>query len=170
MDEVVIYLFCRNARPVKGGERMAEVEIVGFTGTQQGMNPVQAGRVIALLMELRPEVVVHGDCVGADADFDELMQSLKREGVAVRVEIRPGVDAQGKSPARAYTKTANTVHQAKPYMKRNEDIVRQCDVLIAAPAQDKMAVRSGTWATVRRALKMQKPVYVVMRNGDVELL
>lgn len=144
---------------------MDEVEIVGFTGSQSGMSDEQAAAVMDLLMKLRPQTVVHGDCVGADADFDELISLFKQEGVSVRVEIRPGVDAYGRSPARAYTKSANTIHQAKPYMVRNEDIVKQCDVLIAAPSSSKEVNRSGTWATVRRAVKAKKPVYLVFKDG-----
>ncbi len=48
-----------------------------------------------------------------------------------------------------------------PYMKRNDLIVAESDTLTAFPAQPDERLRSGTWATVRRARKSGVPVDVV---------
>jgi hypothetical protein len=140
---------------------------VGFTGTKNGMTDEQAKTVMEILMSEKPTTVVHGDCIGADADFDELVAGFKAQGVKVSIEIRPGTNENGASPLRAYTANANTVHAPKPYMKRNADIVRQCDLLIACPKEDYEKQRSGTWATVRRAWAANKPVYLVLPKGSV---
>ena len=50
----------------------------------------------------------------------------------------------------------------KPYLKRNEDIVNKCDVLIACPIdKNKEILRSGTWATIRKARKLNKTIYLL---------
>jgi hypothetical protein len=44
------------------------------------------------------------------------------------------------------------------YMKRNDELVAQCDVLLAFPRSAKEELRSGTWATIRRARKAGKEI------------
>lgn len=44
------------------------------------------------------------------------------------------------------------------YMKRNDAIVEHSDVLVAFPKTDEEELRSGTWATIRRARKAGVPV------------
>jgi predicted Rossmann fold nucleotide-binding protein DprA/Smf involved in DNA uptake len=44
------------------------------------------------------------------------------------------------------------------YMKRNDELVAQCDVLLAFPRSAEEELRSGTWATIRRARKAGKEV------------
>lgn len=51
--------------------------VIGFTGTRHGMTNAQRDTVLKLLSEkLTPSSAVHGDCVGADADFDAICTSL----------------------------------------------------------------------------------------------
>lgn len=44
------------------------------------------------------------------------------------------------------------------YMKRNDALVAHCDVLLAFPPTAQEQLRSGTWATIRRARKAGKEV------------
>ncbi|MGN6107396.1 MAG: hypothetical protein ACTHU0_19965, partial [Kofleriaceae bacterium] len=46
---------------------------VGFTGTQRGMTPQQRERVWELVRD-RQFYAHHGDCVGADAEFDDIVR------------------------------------------------------------------------------------------------
>jgi len=57
--------------------------------------------------------------------------------------------------------------KAKPYLARNQDIVDETEVLIAVPAQKKEIVRSGTWATIRRARKAGRLIYFIFPDGRV---
>ena len=54
--------------------------VIGFTGTRNGMSEKQTERVREILSicreELRYLCVMHGDCVGADADFDALAKDV----------------------------------------------------------------------------------------------
>ena len=46
------------------------------------------------------------------------------------------------------------------YMKRNDALVRACDILLAFPKTAKEELRSGTWATVRRGRKAGRDVRI----------
>ena len=134
---------------------------VGFTGTRRGMTTPQFSKVAHILAKLRKAgfaVLVHGDCVGADAEA---------HGEAVRlaldIEKRPSnLDAQ-----RARTKGGKTVAAPEPPLDRNKKIVDDVDCLIAAPAEPEEQQRSGTWATIRYARATGKPVFLVKPDGVV---
>ena len=49
----------------------------------------------------------------------------------------------------------------KPYLERNHDIVDNSDVLIATPKESVEQIRSGTWATIRYAKKLNKPIMIM---------
>lgn len=53
--------------------------------------------------------------------------------------------------------------------KINRDIVAETDELIATPKGFQEERRSGTWATVRYALKARKPVTVIWPDGAASL-
>jgi hypothetical protein len=44
---------------------------LGFTGTQRGMTAHQQERVRALLRAYKPDLFIHGGCVGADDQADQ---------------------------------------------------------------------------------------------------
>lgn len=50
---------------------------IGFTGTREGMSPAQVSSVREILERASPESVSHGDCVGADEDFDRISEDLR---------------------------------------------------------------------------------------------
>lgn len=139
--------------------------VIGFTGTRQGMTDAQKRVVKDLIEELRPTRVVHGDCVGADADFHDLV----REGYnpVVEIMLRPGHNKQGESPTRAHC-DEDIVCAPRYYLDRDEDIVLDLiddGVLIATPSGMNEVLRSGTWTTIRKARKHHVLQYIVGPNG-----
>jgi hypothetical protein len=50
-------------------------------------------------------------------------------------------------------------------LERNTEIVKACDVLIATPKEQDEVLRSGTWATIRRARKYDKKLAVIFPDG-----
>lgn len=54
---------------------------------------------------------------------------------------------------------------AESYMLRNDLLVAECDVLIAVPETAEEVMRSGTWATVRRARDAGREVRLRPRDG-----
>lgn len=143
------------------------VPTVGFTGTSIGMTGPQRLAVSALLDGFE-FAARHGDCVGADDQFDLIVRGKpglrsininpsnvrgKRAWCASRGELSPSMFVR--------------VHREAPPLVRNWDIVGGSTVMIAAPRQPNMIVRSGTWTTVRNARQVGCPVAIALPNGSV---
>ena len=124
--------------------------IVGFTGTRQGMNDFQKSQVQQFLSGLVSTEVHHGDCLGADEDFDAIAYQR-----GLKIVIHPPEN----STHRAWCSDGEVL-KPKPYIVRNHDIVDACDVLLACPSGPEV-VRSGTWATIRYAKKQGKNVIII---------
>lgn len=60
---------------------------------------------------------------------------------------------------------ADVVHEPRPPLERNRDVVDASDVLLACPGGMAEEQRSGTWATIRYARKAGKPVVIVWPDG-----
>lgn len=132
---------------------------IGFTGTRNGLTERQISSLAEILARYSSITVHHGDCVGADEDFNAMAQF-----VALKIVIHPPTN----KVFRAYC-VGDELRDEKPYLERNHDIVDECDVLIACPSgAENIKIRSGTWATVRYARKQGKPVIVINPNGDID--
>ena len=133
---------------------------VAFTGTRDGMSPAQRTLVEKLLVEIAPSSVVHGDCVGADADFHDIAK-----GLGLTVYVYPGsIDEQ-----RAHCEGAVAVSEPMWPTDRNPLIVEAAEVLIACPSGRKELRRgSGTWATVRHARRIGRRHLMVYPDGGVD--
>ncbi|MDA8745234.1 hypothetical protein N9N28_11420 [Rubripirellula amarantea] len=129
---------------------------IGFTGSRNGMTKEQKDYIGELLKQLAPTEAHHGDCVGADADFHAICVEL---GVAV--VVHPPSNA--KSRARCIPVSAT--RPPLPYLQRNQYIVRSSAALIAAVSGPER-VRSGTWATIRFARKLRRPILLVHADGQ----
>jgi len=144
--------------------------IIGFTGTRQGLSAWQR---ILLFSELRAyaradfEITTgftavgatpefhHGGCVGADAEAHQMARTLGYRIVVHWPENRKH-EANLSGPFVSAGR--------KPYLIRNEDIVKACDLLIATPLTDKEQLRSGTWSTIRMARRLGKRCLIINRN------
>ena len=126
--------------------------VIGFTGTQQGMNYKQRNSVLMYLRSIKFDEVHHGDCIGADQDFHHLVLRYFPE---IRVIGHPPV-----IPAKRAFCIFSEERAPKPYLDRNRQIVAECDLLIACPKETTEQTRSGTWATVRYARQAKKQVQV----------
>lgn len=134
--------------------------IVGFTGTQRGMNRSQRDGLHRLLTSWHSagDVFRHGDCTGADAEAHDIAKEC-----GYIVVIHPPI----KEFKRAFCQGADLVLTPKEYLERNHDIVDACDVLLAAPGENKEQLRSGTWATMRYAKKNSRKTLTFMPDGNV---
>lgn len=138
--------------------------IIGFTGTRAGMSHEQIVTVIKILMRIfgaslfqRP-MALHGDCVGADADFDALCR-----GLGMPTTCRPCT----LEKLRAYTPAAVIAEPTAPMM-RNKDIVDDADVMIACPLTEEPIPHSGTWATIGFSEKKKVDLHIVYPDGRHE--
>lgn len=135
---------------------------IGFTGTQRGMTKVQRDRLWELVQH-RQFYFHHGDCVGADAEADEI---VRRATGLYGVIMHPCTLAD----LRAFCTPRyphDVVRDPKKPLERDDDIVLESECLIAASKTRGPVLRSGTWATIRRAVAERRPVCVLYPDGGL---
>jgi hypothetical protein len=130
---------------------------IGFTGTQRGMSPAQ---IVALTDMLRARFKEgnkfhHGDCIGADQQASEIARTIGYE-----IHCHPPVNES----KRAFTEY-DAVYEAEDYLIRNANIVHSADALIGTPNNFKNVTKSGTWWTIRRAMKAHLPIHIIYPDG-----
>lgn len=128
--------------------------IVGFTGTQRGMNDLQTSSLQAQLIYLEPEWGHHGMCVGGDDEFNDICHEL-----GIRTHGHPPVNT--RLMARCMV---DEISDPEEYLVRNHDIVDVVDVLFVAPRTDQEVMRSGTWATYRYAQTVGRRIILLHRD------
>ena len=135
---------------------------LGISGTQVGMTEKQAIACIYLFSQLKDDADFyhHGDCIGVDAEFHELICRMHPEGAGNIVIHPPDNDSK-----RAFCE-ARHMRDPKPYLDRNRDIVSESDIMFIIPKEETEQFRgSGTWATFRYTKKAGKPLFLIYPNG-----
>ncbi len=130
---------------------------LGFSGTRYGMTDEQFRAVGHLVADIKATHYHHGDCIGADAQFHNLVLPLGEI-----IIHPPAVDY-----CRAHCTMASAWMPSLPFLERNRAIVDASDALIAAPHERVEQQRGGTWSTLRYAREIGKPLYLVLPNGLV---
>lgn len=133
------------------------IDIVGFTGSREGMSDQQIDQVARWFKDGVKELH-HGDCIGADA-----LAHLMAKNTGIRVVTHPPID----ETYRAFCKDFDSSYEPTKYGIRNQRIVDKTDALIATPSGPERMRGSGTWWAVRMARKANKPLFVVMPDGSV---
>jgi hypothetical protein len=124
------------------------------------MSGPQSYRVEDLIVDtIRPDVAVHGDCVGADAEFHSICMLL---GIPIIIYPPENPDL------RAFCKGAAKVMPAMPYLDRNRAMVDLSHTTLAAPDSMKERLRSGTWATVRYTRYENHALYIAFPDGTTK--
>ncbi len=127
---------------------------IGFTGTRESMTERQCREVETLLRSLNAAELHHGDCRGADAQAHTIAEVME-----MRTVSHPPIDDRMRAHC-----LADETRDPREYLARNKDIVDDTDVLIACPDGPERQ-RSGTWSTVRYALRKKRYTIVVMPEG-----
>jgi hypothetical protein len=133
--------------------------IIGFTGTQRGMTEKQWSTLFHLLRARAPGEFHEGDCIGADSQAAWLARYC---GFRV-IGHPPTIDAK-----RAFF-PADEWRPAAPYLVRNNKIVQASQEMIATPGEFTEQLRSGTWATIRYARRVGRPLHVIYPDGLVTM-
>ena len=137
--------------------------ILSFSGTRDGMTHKQMETVRRLIAEIAPTQVIHGDAIGSDEQFHQLVEIHRKIfNVSITIKIYPS----DREHQRAYCE-GDTIMPQMPPLERNQLIAKDGDKLLACPKEMSMVLRSGTWTTIRKAKMFGKIVYVVLPNGDV---
>lgn len=133
---------------------------MGITGTRNGATTAQSVVLISVLFEMEPEEVHHGNCVGVDDLFVTLARDLVDDVIIVS---HPPKDAKLESRFQS-----DIVLPRQDYLDRNKSIVDSVDYMVGVPSGSREALRSGTWATIRYAKKVGRPLMVVYPDGSKE--
>lgn len=136
---------------------------VGFTGTRLGMTLPQLRAFQLTVCDIDTHDLVisefhHGDCVGADTQAHDFMQTVRK----VEVHIHPPID-----PKHRAWNHADVLYDPQKYHTRNRAIMRRADVAIACPENMKWRPGSGTWGTIVYARQRQKPLALIYPDGTV---
>ncbi len=132
------------------------MQILGFSGTRQGMSVQQKNVVKEFLNTLQFDAVAHGDCIGADSEFHDIVENLFMG--SKQILIFPPI----KTQYRAY-KVGDGIHKPKSYYERNRNIVDNSICLLATPKSG--IVTGGTWYTINYALKRASKVFIIYPSG-----
>ncbi len=142
---------------------------IGFTGTRRGMTHQQRKAVRSILDRYESgQFCHHGDCVGADAEFHSIAQHAGHF-----VIIHPPESNQYRAWSKfdyviAPENPRDSILPVAPYMVRNRAIVDASDLMIATPWESEERNSGGTWATVRMARAVRKPIAIVWPSGRIE--
>jgi hypothetical protein len=134
----------------------------GFSGTQDGMTVSQLVAIDSLIPVLShaPYKITTwhiGDCVGADAEFHEIVT-----GHGCYTVGHPPI----KRDKRAFLKY-DELWPEYEYLVRNQHIVDCASRMVFGPGQMREQRRSGTWSTKRKAERKGIPFEIVLPDGTI---
>lgn len=132
---------------------------MGFSGSQEGMTPAQLAAVRAEVYRVEPAAADHGDCIGADKQFDDIIEG-------VPWQVYKTLHPSNIRKKRAYCK-GHSLREPLPPLERNMNIVRETGYLVATPKEPQEVLRSGTGSTIRRARKYGNPYVVIGPDGSI---
>ncbi len=132
---------------------------IGFTGNRKGLNPEQSEQIIKILNNYSNIIVSHGDCIGSDTDFHNICVKYKESNPDKKIQIH--IFPPDKSVLKAFNK-GDMIMNPKPYLERNLDIILNSSILIGCPIdKNKEELHSGTWSTIRKAIKHKLQIYIL---------
>lgn len=134
--------------------------IVSVSGTREGASDAQLLALAETLLHYKEThgsnvELHHGDCLGVDVQAAEVAAIMKYEVVS---------HPPTKNNMRAFH-DSDVIMPTKGYLERDRDLAELCDVLIAMPLVHDVNAESGTWYTIRHAMRINKDVIVIDRDG-----
>jgi hypothetical protein len=136
---------------------------VGFTGTRKETSCDQHSALCRFVQTFTNVTEWHhGACVGADAESVGVAWAHAK--TARRIAHPP---SKVGLVSREALDLSDVVLPPLPYLERNHAIVEAADILIACPKGPEQWQGSGTWATVRYARKLKKPIVIIWPDGKV---
>jgi len=143
---------------------------IGFTGNKLGMTNRQMKVFKILMVNLLTDINTfhHGGCIGSDKQAHEILFEIRNNkslnltypfNEVIRIIVHPANNPVYRADLTLGNK--DEMLEEKPPLERDMDIARSCDILFATPRTLKEEIRSGTWATIRYARKLNKMVVVL---------
>ena len=138
---------------------------IGFTGSQKGMTQAAGTVLNDMLNDLDEFTFHHGQCVGADCYAFMIAKRFNQ-----KIIFHPPLNEQKMfyMTAEFYYDLDYEKREPKDYLVRNHEMVDECEILFACPNEMEEVLRSGTWATIRYAVKNNKKVLIIYPDGTTE--
>lgn len=136
----------------------------GVSGTAGNVTALQIDHARKRMVEFKDSGFIwqhNGQCVGADYELAKIW-----DGLGGLIHFHPPINTVKMFDV-DYSSWDCRLSTPKPYLERNLDIVLESSLLLALPNTYKEKLRSGTWATVRRARENGVPVILVFPDGSV---
>lgn len=145
---------------------------IGFTGSREGMSPLQRKWVItSLIKEVVHNRVTrahHGCCEGSDEEFHGIARGVMTQGLE-GITLHPPIKNQHEMKYDEWTMMNCIWYPRKAYLARDRDIVTCTGSLLATPNTDRPTRGSGTWYTIQYARDLgNKNVHVCFPNGEID--
>jgi hypothetical protein len=132
-------------------------------GTRYPFSRAQRERGMEILRVLRPTTVNHGGCTGADEVL--ALAAAELEPIPTLVGW-PEIDVPDWF--RSKLAPADFWEPALPALERNQAMVDASTTTLALPSEMDPSARSGTWSTIRRAIKAgHRLILVVGPRGQL---
>jgi hypothetical protein len=149
----------RHYSPIPLPDPPDRFRVLGFSGTRAGLTRLQLRALENFIADHMPELGRHGDCLGADEDFHDMMVGV----FDLPVIIHPPMSDKW----RAWCEGAQEVLPPKEYLARNDDILHKSDFIVACPrTYEEQRRGSGTWSMIRHALAEDAEVHVIYPKGE----
>ena len=139
---------------------MSEPRAFAFTGTRKGLTPPQKASLEQVLRGLRAEgftVAHNGSAIGADLEAALLCREIGFHIVAHPSSLRT---ATAEIPF-------DETFEPRDAKRRDRDMVRAAELLVACPVREEEDISSGTWYTIRYAQKRGLPIRFIWPDGAV---
>ena len=140
--------------------QFAERIVVGVTGTHLGATELQKTVLRSLIQFIKPDEARHGDCVGVDSEFHDIVRDCIKPSFIV---VHPPAD-----PKRRAYKQGDVIKPPRPLLVRDDDVILASDLMFGVPNGFKEYLRSGTWATIRHTRNFRKPLVIIYPDGTLE--
>jgi len=133
-----------------------------FTGTRNGMTVEQQRVVRDFLMRNQQFTnFTHGDCVGADVDFHNLVRGYRKGSPIITYRVLGPLCAMSEADLAIDG-------ESHSHLSRNRRIVDMSKFLIGTPSTSSPTKRGGTWYTLRYGQKRGKDGLIVYPDGRTE--
>jgi hypothetical protein len=136
---------------------------IGCTATRKGLTTQQKDSLRKYLQSLPgiPHEFHHGDCVGGDAEFHDMVVDCIDKANRTII-IHPPTN----NSLRAY-KQGDEYREAKSYLVRNREIVNEVLLLIGMPCDMIQQTNGGTWYTIGYAKKVNCDCVIIWPDGSI---
>lgn len=143
---------------------------VSITATSSGLTLQQHTQFVDLVFALDEPIdeLHHGDCQGGDREIDEL---VARQGMCSLIIVHPASGSAARKRAFCHVRNwpyPREVRPDRPPIERNHEMVDSTELTVALPSSYIEQRRSGTWATIRYAIRSGQHLCVIYPDGKEE--